>query len=806
MTFQMAEASSIVDKTNPVEDFVHPRGGVFTDDLSVSVFEPLSWRFLRFKSWLADKKRQVFTLAGDEILKQAVLFPPRFPVEGSRFQIGECIFEYQPTGKTRRYKICGIQTGGLSNVYTVVDLDEMKPYCLKENRVLPGDEHIRNERLRFEAEMLLRLGNHPHLVKVESVFYHRRQICIVYEYVSGRSLDYRLKKKALDAPTALRFAIDICRAVNYARQTIPGFVHGDIKPGNCLIAGDGRLKLADFGLSADRLNYETSRPAEVKAGKHRRYGGTYAYMAPELFGSEPVDRGFSDIYAFGVTLFEMFAGKRPFKSRLTAELIEKHKFSDPPLELLEKKGISPRLIKLIASCMAKKADERPVSFISLENSLREICREEFHFDSPEIEMPESVSDNFARRAGLMLVLGNAKAAAGYYARSARLPGGGNEKRAAEALVCLLRNDIDGAIKISRKAVSCQPGDFTALFIYARILLTLKKFPAAETYLKRALRLEPLNVQALNLTGDLCLKQKRFSDAKKYFKRAKTLDGTQTASLEGLCRVYLITGRSAKARKIALEGIDIDPQNGYFRQIIGDFYLNQRQYAKALDEYKKALSVKSPSRSLRKSFLAAACALSELLKKPADDQLIKLLSEGAHCFCPSDLGENRARRFIEDFIEALAESAFDPLMVYLLDDAVNSAIKSAESSVKKTLSGYLGKVRENSSAANLPFDIHYSTGKIFYHLRQFEECEKALFESLRQKRASEKAFYYLGACREAAGDYKASLSFYQKALRQNGNCELNRSGVGRMEAKIKEIKAGNNSSPLVPDKSSQLILS
>ena len=207
----------------------------------------LSIRATQVVGWFRDKGRQIRYLPGNEDLVSAVFSAEKTPVEGTRYRIGECVRIYGLDGECRRFKICGVQCGGFSNVYTVIDLDEMRPYCLKENRATLGDERRKNEKLAVEAEISLRLGTHPNLVTTYSAFFIRDRLFILTEYLPAASLDLQLKAGTLSIETALKYAVHICRAMNFARSVLPGFVHGDIKPGNCLITSSGDLKLGISG-------------------------------------------------------------------------------------------------------------------------------------------------------------------------------------------------------------------------------------------------------------------------------------------------------------------------------------------------------------------------------------------------------------------------------------------------------------------------------------------------------------------------------------------------------------------------------
>ena len=162
-----------------------------------------------------------------------------------------------------------------------------------------GDE---KERFLEEARVLDRL-RHPNIVQVNSVDEIGGRVVIDMEYVRGRNLQEVLRETPqLPLAEAVSIAAQVCDGLAYAhsRRT----VHRDIKPANILLTAGGMVKLVDFGL------------AEV-LGTHSFAGGagTYAYMAPEDFHPEEQSDRQSDIWAVGVILYEMLAGRRPFQSR-----------------------------------------------------------------------------------------------------------------------------------------------------------------------------------------------------------------------------------------------------------------------------------------------------------------------------------------------------------------------------------------------------------------------------------------------------------------------------------------------------------
>jgi len=197
-------------------------------------------------------------------------------------------------GKYERLDVLGHGASGI--VYLAKDTLLGKQVALKEISA-QGDE---KERFLEEARVLDRL-RHPNIVQVNSVDEIGGRVVIDMEYVRGRNLQEVLRQTpCLPIADAVSIASQICDGLAYAHSQRT--VHRDIKPANILLTREGVVKLVDFGL------------AEV-LGTHSFAGGagTYAYMAPEDFHPEEQSDRQSDIWAVGVILYEMLAGRRPFQ-------------------------------------------------------------------------------------------------------------------------------------------------------------------------------------------------------------------------------------------------------------------------------------------------------------------------------------------------------------------------------------------------------------------------------------------------------------------------------------------------------------
>src|SRR5579871_3858275 len=197
-------------------------------------------------------------------------------------------------GKYERLAVLGRGVSGI--VYLAKDTLLNRQVALKEVDVEAGDL----ARFLEEARVMDRL-RHPNIVRVNGVDRIEGKVVIDMEYVRGRNLQETLRAQGrLPLDLALSIAVQILDALDYAHRMQT--VHRDIKPANILISHEDVIKLVDFGL------------AEILATNAYAGGaGTYAYMAPEDFSEEDRSDSQSDIWAVGVTLYEMLTGHRPFQ-------------------------------------------------------------------------------------------------------------------------------------------------------------------------------------------------------------------------------------------------------------------------------------------------------------------------------------------------------------------------------------------------------------------------------------------------------------------------------------------------------------
>ena len=209
------------------------------------------------------------------------------------------------------------ESGGFGKVYRVHHHGWNVDLAVKSLRTQFADDETWKAHFMRECEGWVNLGLHPHVVTC----YYVRDIGglphIFAEFMEGGSLDEWLQEGRLTGfPQIIDSALQCLGGLDFAHRK--GLVHRDIKPDNCLFTGDGKLKIADFGIASglSQLRGDTSRSdGSALPGKTMVVQGaigTPAYMPPEQWDTMYGEMGpWTDLYAFGVMLFEMCAGERP---------------------------------------------------------------------------------------------------------------------------------------------------------------------------------------------------------------------------------------------------------------------------------------------------------------------------------------------------------------------------------------------------------------------------------------------------------------------------------------------------------------
>ena len=250
-----------------------------------------------------------------------------------------------------RYQVLSrIGEGGMGEVYLAEDPSLGRKVALKFLSPRQAADESARRRLLHEAYAAARL-DHPFVCKVYEVSDAGDRPFIAMEYVEGETLRDRLMGGPIPIRDAIRLASEIAEALDSAHKR--GIVHRDLKPSNVMVAADGHVKVMDFGVAKHISGGSVSTMITLTG----EIVGTMNYMSPEQINGAPVDAR-SDVFAFGLLLYEMVTGAHPFQRSspiTTANAILSD--TEPPLE--EKRPDAPPLLAHVVSrCLEKEPGRR----------------------------------------------------------------------------------------------------------------------------------------------------------------------------------------------------------------------------------------------------------------------------------------------------------------------------------------------------------------------------------------------------------------------------------------------------------------
>ena len=251
-----------------------------------------------------------------------------------------------------------IGEGGMGQVYQATDTKLNRQVALK---ILPeafATDPDRLARFQREAQVLASL-NHPNIAQIHGIEEQDDTRALVLELVEGPTLADLISKGPIPLDEALPIAKQIAEALEAAHEA--GVIHRDLKPANIKVREDGTVKVLDFGLAkaldtapADDLDQLPTRTSEgTQTGTVL---GTAAYMSPEQARGKSVDRR-SDIWAFGVVLYEMLTGTRAFQGEAVADCLAKIIERNPDYDALPP-DVPPSIRQLVFRCLEKDQRER----------------------------------------------------------------------------------------------------------------------------------------------------------------------------------------------------------------------------------------------------------------------------------------------------------------------------------------------------------------------------------------------------------------------------------------------------------------
>ena len=269
-----------------------------------------------------------------------------------------------------------VGSGGMATVWSGTDLVLNRRVAIK---VLHA--HLRNDpaflaRFRHEAKVAARVTHHG-IVSVYDTAEDDDAEAIVLEFVDGITLREHLDRVGrLSARDVTELGIDLCDALDAAHRS--GLVHRDIKPANILIAFDGTVKIADFGIAKVDGDGEMTQAGTVI--------GTASYLAPEQLQGAPVDQR-TDLFSVGVVLYEALCGTTPFSGDTDAAraLARLHQSPEPPGRIVE--GVPRPLEAAVMSALERSPDDRPDDASDLGRRLLMARRQAVHIAEDDEPLP-----------------------------------------------------------------------------------------------------------------------------------------------------------------------------------------------------------------------------------------------------------------------------------------------------------------------------------------------------------------------------------------------------------------------------------
>jgi eukaryotic-like serine/threonine-protein kinase len=524
--------------------------------------------------------------------------------------------------------------GGFGEVHEAWDARLHRSVAIKAIRRggTTGTDLVREARLAASLR-------HPAFVKVHAVEEDDAGQFIVMELVHGRTLKEILQEETVSLPTALDWVGQAADAMRDAHAS--GLVHGDIKPSNLMVDGDGRVRILDFGLALrqDALATETVSLGEIAATGQTDPQGTIAYMAPErLQGATPDPR--ADVYALGVILYELVCGKRPFATlhglALAAALVQTSSDGWDYPDHLE-----TRLIALVRAMTARAPEQR---LASMDEVVRRIAepggKPEAAVPTARVTAAPSATSRRAVRIGAATALGLALAGGLWWQLAPRI-GGVTEAlfpysdavEMEQGLAALKLLDVPGNLDIAQahfeRVLKRSPDNAAAAAGMSLVhALRYGSDRKDDTWLRKA---DAGAQQALKLNDQLALgyiaqgwvrdMQGRGDDAMAAYERALRLDPSNFFAWYGKVEALRHARRYADARQNIAEAMRRFPRERVFLDALGAVHYEQGDLSAAEQAFRGSIALQPDA------VTAYANLTAVLMRQNRADEALRTLQQG-----------------------------------------------------------------------------------------------------------------------------------------------------------------------------------
>jgi len=253
-------------------------------------------------------------------------------------EIGERVGDYEV--------IALIGAGGMGRVYKARNIISNREEAMKV--LLPDLTSERELAARFMMEIrTLATLDHPNIAQLRTAFQFQNQLVMIMEFVEGVTLEKLSSEMAIPTDRMVDFATQALSALSFAHTH--GVIHRDIKPANIMITTHGMVKLMDFGIAKNADEMHLTRPGMT-------IGSVY-YMSPEQVRGGTVDAR-SDIYSFGITLYESLTGRKPFQADTSYSVLNAQLNEAPVPPIQVNPALPPELNAIVLRALEKSPDAR----------------------------------------------------------------------------------------------------------------------------------------------------------------------------------------------------------------------------------------------------------------------------------------------------------------------------------------------------------------------------------------------------------------------------------------------------------------
>jgi len=270
----------------------------------------------------------------------------------AEFTVGQSVGDYEVLS------ILGL--GGMGKVYKVRNVISDRAEAMKV--LLPDLNSHQSLADRFLREIrLLASLNHPNIAALRTALTYENQLVMIMEFVEGETLANRIARAPISTAEAVNYSEQILSALSYAHKH--NIIHRDIKPANMMLTPQGAVKLMDFGIARSGTDGSLTSTGTTL--------GSLNYMPPEQVRGEAADAR-SDLYSFGISLYELLTGKLPFQGDSQYSLMTAQLNQQPASPISLRADVPPALNEIILMAMAKEPSDRFQSADAFANALKSV--------------------------------------------------------------------------------------------------------------------------------------------------------------------------------------------------------------------------------------------------------------------------------------------------------------------------------------------------------------------------------------------------------------------------------------------------